>query len=98
MPEPKEFEDSDIGAYENLLCIYTQDGERTDSIIFSKATCVTNEDGRFASGWTENMPMMYDMSALSADGEIIIQRFKDNEPAPYRVDTMLIDTHTGKIR
>jgi hypothetical protein len=98
MPQPKEYEDSDIGAYENLLCIYTQDGERTDSIIFSKVTCVTNEDGRFASSWTEDMPMMYDMSALSADGEIIIKRFKDNAHVPYRVDTMYIDSRSGKIK
>lgn len=97
MPEPKKYEDSDIGAYENLLCVYTQDGQRMDSIIISKATCVSNKNGKFAAKWDASMPMIFDKATISADGEIIIQRFKDNEQKPYCIDTLQIDEQTGKI-
>lgn len=97
MPEPKKYEDSDIGAYENLLCVYTQDGQRMDSIIISKATCVSNKNGKFAAKWDVSMPMIFDKATISADGEIIIQRFKDNEQKPYCIDTLQIDEQTGKI-
>ena len=97
MPEPKEYEDSDIGAYENLLCVYAQNGLRIDSVIISKATCVSNKDGKFAAKWEASMPIIEDMATISADGEIIIQRFKDNEPKPYCIDTLQIDEQTGKI-
>lgn len=97
MPEPKKYEDSDIGAYENLLCVYTQDGQRMDSIIISKATCVSNKNGKFAAKWDASMPMIFDKATISAEGEIIIQRFKDNEQKPYCIDTLQIDEQTGKI-
>lgn len=97
MPEPKKYEDSDIGAYENLLCVYTQDGQRMDSIIISKATCVSNKNGKFAAKWDASMPMIFYKATISADGEIIIQRFKDNEQKPYCIDTLQIDEQTGKI-
>lgn len=97
MPIPQKYRDSDIGAYENLLCIYTQDGFRTDSIIFSKATCVSNIDGKFAREWRENMPMTFDKATMYVNGEIIIQRFKDNEQNPYAIDTLQIDKHSGKV-
>ncbi len=97
MPEPKKYEDSDIGAYENMLCIYTQDGCRTDSIIFSRATCVSNLNGKFAMEWKGDMPATFDKGTMSANGEIVISRYMDNELKPYCVDTMYIDHNSGKI-
>jgi hypothetical protein len=97
MPEPMKYEDSDIGAYENMLCVYTQDGLRIDSVILSKSTCVSNKDGKFAAEWKASMPMMHDKAAISANGEIIIKHFKDNELTPYGIDTLQIEEHSGKI-
>lgn len=35
MPLPEKYKDSDIGAYENLLLVYTADGKRIDAIVYS---------------------------------------------------------------
>ena len=98
MPQPKVYENSDIGAYENMLCVYTKDGIRTDSIIFSRATCVSNIGGKFATEWKGNMPATYDKATMSANGEIVISRYRDNELKPYCVDTMYIDANSGRIK
>ena len=98
MPEPKKYEDSDIGAYENMLCVYTKDGIRTDSIIFSGSTNVSYIDGKFAKEWKTDMPLVDTKATMSADGEIVISRYRDNELKPYCVDTMYIDANSGRIK
>lgn len=98
MPEPKKYEDSDIGAYENMLCVYTKDGIRTGSIIFSGSTNVSNIGGKFATEWKTDMPLVDTKSTISTNGEIVVSRYRDNELKPYCVDTMYIDANSGRIK
>ena len=95
MPEPKKYEDSDIGAFENMLCVYTKNGIRTASIIFSGVASVSHIDGKFAKEWKVDMPLIYEEATMSADGEIVISKYLDNEL--YCIDTMYIDANAGKI-
>ena len=98
MPQPDKYSDSDIGAYENLMCIYTKDGKRIDNLIISGSTCLSDDkNGEFSKTWELQMPLIDTKSTISSDGEIIIQRFKDNEKKPYCVDTMYIDASSGRI-
>ena len=97
MPLPEKYGDSDIGAYENLLCVYTKNGKRTDSIIFSGICCITNFDGKFAPDWKGNMPLTATEGSLSCNGDIVIRQYKDNNITPCCIDTFQIDTSSGKI-
>ena len=98
MPQPDKYSDSDIGAYENLMCIYTKDGKRIDNLIVSGSTCLSEDkNGGFSKTWELPMPLIDMKSTISSDGKIIIQRFKDNNLAPYSVDTFQIDEQSGYI-
>jgi hypothetical protein len=98
MPQPDKYSDSDIGAYENLMCIYTKDGKRIDNLIVSGSTCLSEDkNGGFSKTWELPMPLIDMKSTISSDGKIIIQRFKDNNLEPYSVDTFQIDEQSGYI-
>lgn len=97
MPQPEYYKDTDIGAYENLLCIYTKDGHRTDSIIFSSYCSISNKDGKFSLTWNSKMPVTADFGAFYSNGKIVITRYKNNESTPYRTDTFCIDINSGRI-
>ncbi len=97
MPLPKTYRDSDIGAYENLLLVYTADGKRIDTIVYSGFCCVSNSDGRFAADWQPDMPMTETQATCSGDGKIVIERYRNNESAPYQIDNYRIDSISGKI-
>jgi len=97
MPLPNDYDGLDIGTYENLLCVYTRDGKRTDSIVFSGHGCISNQDGKFAPNWHADMPLTFEEGSFTDDGTIVIQHFKDNERTPYSIDTLQIDERSGKI-
>ncbi len=99
MPQPEKYSDSDIGAYENLMCIYTKDGKRIDNLIVSGSTCLSEDkNGGFSKTWELQMPLIDTRFTISANGEIVISRYRDNELKPYCVDTMYIDANSGRIK
>ncbi|MBQ6790690.1 MAG: hypothetical protein IJP76_04515 [Paludibacteraceae bacterium] len=98
MPQPEKYNNGDIGAYENLMCIYKKDGKRIDYLIVSGSTCLSDDKNRkFSKTWENQMPLIDTRSTISANGKIIISMYKDNELIPYLVDTMYIDDYSGKI-
>ncbi len=95
MPLPEKYKDSDIGAYENLLLVYTADGKRIDAIVYSGFCCVSNSDGRFAAEWQPDMPVTVTQATCSREGKIVIERYRNNESAPYQIDNYRIDSISG---
>jgi hypothetical protein len=98
MPQPKIYGDSDIGAYENMMYIYTQDGILIDSILFSGATSITNINGHFARKWDAKMPTWCRFATFSSDGTIALKTFYDNHLIPESIDSLFINPQTGQIQ
>lgn len=98
MPQPKIFGDSDIGAFENMMYVYTQEGSRIDSIVFSGATSITNINGNFANKWDAMMPTWCRFATFSSDGTIALKTFYDGHLTPDNTDSLYINPDTGYIQ
>ena len=97
MPQPEEYQYSDIGAYENLLIVFSRDGCRIDTLVFSSQSSVSNVDGKFSRTWNAHMPLIYKHGTFLSNGKIVITTFEEDEQTPHVVENFHIDSISGRI-